>query len=172
MIEEIKDYVFYMITKEYPCWKSEGFMLGIKRFPNCVEHEKYFGWLKDRDPVFFEGISNDWYTGLVQLTKDGNVLFANSTIEIEEVEKRLYIVFLPSFLSKFQVKELRKHMDEIEGLTILVDVEGENRADFLRKINEKDYRPVEFLKRYLQLYEEKNENVTMVEKEKQKIKCG
>lgn len=132
--EEIKDYVFYMITKEYPCWKSEGFTLGVKRLPNCVSHSTYFEWLKDIEPILFEGISSDWTIGLEQLTKDGNILIANTAIEIEELEKRLYIIFLPSFCSKFQLKELQKHINEIEVLNIFVDVEGQNRADFLRKI--------------------------------------
>lgn len=170
MEQNIADYVFYMITKEYPCWKSEGFTLGIKRLPNCVLHSVYFEWLKDTELVFFEGISSDWGTGLEQLTKDGNILIANTAIEIEEVEKRLYIIFLPSFVSRFQLEELQKHINEIEALDIIVDVEGENRANFLRKIVDKDYKPIEFLKSYLHLYEEKKEDFTKIEKGIQKIK--
>lgn len=51
-------------------------------------------------------------------------------------------------------------------------MEGENRIDSLIKIEEKDYKLIEFLKDYLQLYEEKIENFTMVEKGRQKMKCG
>ncbi len=51
-------------------------------------------------------------------------------------------------------------------------MEGENRIDFLIKIEVKDYKPIEFLKNYLQLYEEKIEKFTMVEKSRQKMKCG
>ncbi len=171
MTEEIKDYVFYIITKEYECWKSEGFTLGIKRLSSCVRHSKYFEWLKDSEPVFFKGISSDWSIGLEQLAKDGNVTFANSAIEVEELKERLYTIILPSFLSKFQIEELRKHMTEFESLNIFVEVVGENRATFLKKIEESDYTPIEFLKNYLQLYEEKSENLSVIEKGVQKIMC-
>lgn len=68
------------------------------------------------------------------------------------------------------MKELQKHINEIEALDIIVDVEGENRANFLRKIAYKDYKPIEFLKSYLHLYEEKEEDFTKIERGIQKIK--
>lgn len=148
-------------------------LLGIERVENCVKHSVYLKCLMDRYPLFFEGIlfSSDWAIALEQLAKDGNVTFANSAIEVEELKERLYTIILPSFLSKFQIEELRKHMTEFESLNIFVEVVGENRATFLKKIEESDYTPIEFLKNYLQLYEEKSENLSVIEKGVQKIMC-
>ncbi len=163
---EIKDYVFYMITKEDDRNKADGYSYGIKRNPNCLNHSPYFGALRNIDPYFFEDIpySDEWAEIIPEGAKNGNVIIVNTAVEITNIEDRMYGIYLPSFLTNYQINELRKHMPEFDKLNLDIDVFGNNRSFFLEQRMKNDFDAHAFLKNYLNVQEERNSELLCYEK--------
>ncbi len=161
MGEEIKDYIFYMITKQDDCLKTKGYCFGVIRGKSCLDHSEYFYRLRDIDPYLFEGISYsyDWTESAEEIVKSGNILIANTAIEIERVEDRLYVICLPSFPTLYQINELYRHMDEFEKIDISIDLYGEDRSYFLEAIQKSDYKSLNFLKGYLKFHKKRLDNL-------------
>lgn len=154
---EIKDYVFYIITKKDERYGNEGYSYGIERDEIYLRHRAYLAALINSEPYFFEDIPSyqDWVRVVEKAAECGNVIIANTAIEIEKVENRMYGIYLPSELTDYQIKELNSHMDEINSLDIDVDVQGTFRQAFIKKRIMNDFDSHAFLKEFLMIQDNK-----------------
>ena len=168
---EIKDYVFYIITKKDERYNNEGYSYGIQRNSCYLRHWSYLAALRDIEPYFFEEVNCtiDWSKAAEELAQSGNVIIVNTAIEVEEVKDRMYGIYLPSSLTEYQIKELNSHMDEFDDLDIDVDVQGELRPEFCECRVMDGFDSHAFLKNYLRLQEDKISKESEKNKEFKKV---
>lgn len=154
-MDDLKNYIFFVITKEYSYLYTKGYSYGVLRSRRNLSHDDYLRRLRDIDTYVFENIpySSDWVVTVEKLTEEGNIVIVNTAIEIEKVEDRMYGIYLPSLPTKYQVSELRRHIKEFENVSIDIGLYGKNRNWFLNCANQKDYNSFDFLNKYLEFYE-------------------
>ena len=172
MQEKLQDYVFYVISKEFDFLHSKGFNLGVKRIEDIYDHEKYIEILRnlyasDMGPVIFENIPNtNWSKQAEMIAENGNIMIANTAVEIKNIQNRLYGIYLPSYPSPYQIQELKSHLQELEKIPIDVGVYGYLSNDFLRKriqLNN-NFNSLLYLKNYLQQHTKRINNEELTRK--------
>lgn len=162
MEDKIKDYAFYVISKEFDFLKSDGYTFGVLRNNTCFDHEHYFNRLKEINPYVFENIANsDWPTQCEELATQGNIVIANTALEIEELKNRLYGLYLPTFPTMFQIKNLSQLLPQLEVIPLDISLLGILSSDFFQYRLSNEYNSYSFLQFYLQINTKllKEENV-------------
>lgn len=149
-MEEIKDYVFLAILKNDNMLEEEGMCCGIKR-GNSKNHVPYYRAFLEMYPFIHEHLclSSNWECSMEILARDGNVLIANSAVEIEKIEDRFYLIYLPTFPNIFQLKQLEIALEEFESVEFDVSVYGEDEKIFREFRMKDEFNAVEFLKKYI-----------------------
>ena len=121
----MQDYVFYCVPNETDGIKF--FPFGIKRGTSS-SHEDYFKRLLDLDTTIFSDTdtSGDWPDVMQNLAINGYMMVVNSACEIERLEDRMYLFYLPGRPSYEQLNELSHILEEIKDVDKVVKVYGDN----------------------------------------------
>lgn len=173
MSDQIKDYVFYVISKEIDWAHLKGISYGVERNPYCKDHDRYFEAFKDIDDFhLLENIhcGNDWVRSVQALAEDGNIMIVNTAVEIEKVEDRLYGIYLPSFPTMYQIQDLKKNLEEFRQIPIDIDVYGKDREHFLKCRSEEDYNALNYLIGYIAFHEKRLNSLVNYPSDKEKLK--
>lgn len=152
-MENIKDNVFLAILKNENMLDENGISCGIKR-KYSKNHQHYFNLFLENYPFIHEHLKlfPDWERSMEVLARDGNVLIVNSAIEIEKIENRLYLIYLPTFPNLFQLKQLEIILKEFESVDFDVFVYGEDEAIFSEFRMNHDFDSIDFLRKYILLH--------------------
>ena len=155
-MQDIKDYVFYILLKNDDLNESLGNSYGVKR-GYSKDHNSYFQSFIGIDPYITEDIepSYDWNTTLSMLAKLGNVVIANTAVEIEDLSDRWYLIYLPSIPSIYQLNNLETVLEEFKSYNIEVGVYGDLEEYFITLRRKKDFDCQKFLKDYIDYYKRK-----------------
>jgi len=149
-MERIKDYIFLVIPKNENILEEIGTSFGVKR-SYSKNHQHYYRLFLENYPFIHENLNlfSDWERSMEVLARDGNLVVVNSAVEIEEEKDRLYLIYLPTFPSKYQLIELENILNQLENIDFDVSVYGldEELFNTFRINNEFDAR--EFLKNYI-----------------------
>lgn len=160
-MEEVKDYIFYTILKDFTGnkYKETGISYGIKK-GKSINHEDYFYAFLFIDYFPWEGLdlSGDWPNSLEIMSADGNVMIANSAPEVKEFNERTYLIYLPSEPSLFQIIFLELISKEFSDVSIDVGVYGEKNEEFRQKRLNNNFNAHAFLQEYISYHKEKLEN--------------
>lgn len=160
-MEEIKEYVFYTILKDFTGdkYKDTGISYGIKKGPQ-ISHEYYFNAFLNIDFFPWEGLelSRDWPTSLEIMAADGNVMIANSSPEVEDLKERMYLIYLPESPTLFQLLFLEHILDEFHDLSFDVGTYGSHRKEFLEIRGKEDFNSHTFLAEYIKNNKERLSN--------------
>ncbi len=166
-MEEIKDYVFYTILKDFSGnkLKDTGISYGIKK-GKSVYHEAYFNAFLNIDYFPWEGLSlsSDWPTSLEIMSADGNVMIANSALEIEELSERTYLIYLPDEPNLFQVLFLEHVSEELCGIPLDIGIYGKYKDEFLKRRLSNDFDAHSFLKEYISYHKSKLEEAKLAKR--------
>ena len=92
-MDRIQDYVFYAILKGDRF--QEGYSYGVKR-GIAKQHSSYFGNFMDMGPHPFDIKCSSWNDAFEQMAASGNIIIANAAVEIEDVEDRFFVIYLPT----------------------------------------------------------------------------
>lgn len=159
-MEEIKEYIFYTILKDFSGnkLKDTGIAYGIEKC-NSIDHEAYFRAFLNIDYFPWEGLqlSTDWPTSLEIMSADGNVMIANSAPEVIDLKDRTYVIYLPSNPNLFQILFLERISEELASTFLDVGVYGEYREEFIKLRILKDFDAHLFLKQYISYFKNKLE---------------
>lgn len=147
-MEALKDYIFYTILKDDELFKQVSY--GIKR-GNSLKHEDYFANFIDIDPLAWEGIQllPDWHSSCENIAGVGSVMIVNTAIEVENIEDRMYGIYLPTYPTLFQLETLKDKMSEFENMVIDVSVYGVDHDNFIALKRKENFDSWEFLKVYI-----------------------
>ena len=149
-MNDLKNYVFYILLKNDNLKNETGLSYGVKR-GNCHSHASYYHRFINIDPYVLNdvNVTSDWKTTLPSLAASGNVIIVNTAIEIENIEDRLYIIYLPSHPNMYQLKALNSYMDEFKKIDIDVCIYGEHECDFNELRIKSDFDAIIFLEEYI-----------------------
>lgn len=131
------EYVFYCVAGSDDKLKENGFSFGIKK-GSSLEHEHYFYSFLETDIDVFNDIDipSYWHDAMGTLAEKGHMMIVNSAIEIKDLDKRMYLIYLPSNPSNYQISMLYGILKELDGIPIEFRVYGEDKQifDFYSKV--------------------------------------
>ena len=158
-MNDLKNYVFYILLKNDNLKNEDGLSYGVKR-GNCSSHDSYYHSFIGIDPFVLGDIkvTPDWQSTLPSLAASGNVIIANTAVEIEDIEDRLYAIYLPSQPNMYQLNVLESCIEEFEKIKIDVAIYGEYAESFKKLRLNNDFNAIEFLKEYITSNKEKLNN--------------
>ncbi len=157
-MDDLKDYVFYIIVNDI---NNKGYAYGVKKNKK-YEHQSYLETLIGIDPYFFEDvdISFCWPKTIESFVRMGNITFVNSSISTTDIDNNLYLLYLPSNPSLYQVNMLEKFLPQFEKLNIDVGVYGELESEFNEERYDDDFNSYEYIKKYVFINKSKMEAKT------------
>ena len=80
-----------------------------------TDHEPYFRRLLYIDNIDIDyNISTGWNQVSYDLAAGGYIVFANSAVEIEDINEQLFLLYLPSYPLVSQLKILEDYMDSFD----------------------------------------------------------
>lgn len=170
-MKDIKDYVFFTIFKDDDRTKDEGISYGVKR-GSSTSHELYFRELLGIDSLAFEEdlITEDWDFSCRNIARYGNVMIVNTAVEIDKIEDRMYAIYLPTFPTLFQLKELENTLKEFGTVDLDVAIYGMDE-DYFRELRmDNAFDSKKFLKSYIEYHKKSIENQIPVYFESKKVK--
>lgn len=160
----MQDYVFYCVTKndEY----SKGYSYGVKR-GSSVDHEHYFYSFLDIDTMAFSNLDIPvyWHDAMGIFADNGNLMVVNSAIEIEDLDKRMYLLYLPSNLSEYQIEALTAIAAELKGISKDIKIYGSEEEMFNFYLKDPNFDKDRLIEIYL-AYQKSRKQVSKV---KQKV---
>lgn len=123
----MQDYVFYCVTSE----EANNLSYGIKR-GTSFNHENYFKRFLDIDSTILYDVDIPfyWCDAMEVFASSGHIMIANSAIEIENINERMYLFYLPSNPSKYQLDELVSILVELKDIDKVVRVCGKEEEIF------------------------------------------
>ena len=162
-MNDLKNYVFYILVKNDNLINENGLAYGVKR-GNCHSHDSYYHRFINIDPFVLDDINvtSDWQTTLPSLAASGNVIIANTAIEIENIEDRLYAIYLPSHPNMYQLNVLNSCIEEFKKIDIDVGVFGEYEDMFNELRLNSNFDSLTFLKEYININMEQINSKKMV----------
>ncbi len=148
---ELKDYIFYGIFDLENSKEKNSIQYGVKRKKGYHSHEDYFTFFVGIEPNLFynASISSDWNESLGNMAAAGSIMFANSATEVEDLEHRLYLLYLPSDLKEFQLNDLERYLEQLKGIHFEVGVYGIVHNEFIKERVKKDFDSYTFVQKYL-----------------------
>ena len=156
-MNNLKDYVFYILLKDDDKNKTVGHAYGIKKGAG-TSHDSYYHRFLDINSEILDNIqiTPNWDETMRNIAAAGNVVIVNSSIEVQQLEYMLYLVYLPSEPSLYQLNSLEKIKEEFSVISIEVGVFGENYQEFLNeRFSNKDFNSLEYLNNYIKINKEK-----------------
>lgn len=166
-MEEIKNYVFYTILKDFNGnnLKDTGISYGVEKNKE-IDHEYYFRIFLNIDFFPWEGLtlSSYWPLSLEIMSADGNVMIANSAPEVINLHDRTYVIYLPSNPNLYQILFLERISEELATASLDVGIYGEFREQFLKIRSRDDFDSHTFLKSYVSYFKNKLEETKLTMK--------
>jgi hypothetical protein len=145
-MDRIQDYVFYAISKGDRF--QEGYSYGIKR-GIAKRHSAYFASFMDMGPYPLDVNCLNWNDAFEQMATSGNIIIANAAVEIEDVEDRFFVIYLPTVPTSYQIKCLELISRQLKNNNIDVGVYGNNREEFLKARIDDAFDCHSYLKEYI-----------------------
>ena len=151
-MNEIKDYVFYMLLKSDNKLLEEGNTYGIKKGLRN-DHDSYFRSFINNDPFICMNstIYPDWNSTMISLASEGNLIIVNSAVEI--TDDQFYLLYLPSNPSLFQLNKLEQISNELSYFDVIICGSMENIFNEIR--SNKDFDNKKFLNDYIKTYKKR-----------------
>ena len=154
-METLQNYIFYLITNRE---NQNGSLVqyGVKRLKNVIDHEPYFKRLLNIDVIDIDyKISTGWNQVSYDLAAGGYIVFANSAVEIEDINEQLFLLYLPSHPLALQLKILEDYMAQFQQMNFDVGVYGDDWADYVKQRTCKDFSSIAFLEKYIEQHKSK-----------------
>ena len=146
-MEDLEKYVFYVIINNR---ENNGYAYGVVKNKK-YEHQSYLETLIGIEPYFFENVDIGycWNNTIESFVKMGNITFVNSSISLNDIDNNLYLLYLPSNPSLYQLNMLEAFLPQLEVMNIDVGVYGELEEDFKEIRISNDFNSFEYLKEYI-----------------------
>lgn len=146
-MDDLKKYVFYVIVNDID---DKGYAYGVVKNKKN-EHQSYLETLIGIDPYFFENvdIAYCWNKTIESFVKMGNITFVNSSISATDIDNNLYLLYLPSNPSLYQLNMLESFLPQLELVNFDVGVYGELEESFIETRLSDDFNSYEYLKEYI-----------------------
>ena len=160
-MDNLKDYVFYVIVKDNDNCYSYGVVKNQK-----YEHQSYLEILIGIEPYFFEDIdiSLCWNKTIESFVKMGNITFVNSSISLNDIDNNLYLLYLPSNPNIYQLNKLEEFIPQLKHINFDVGVYGEMEEEYKNERYKADFNSFEYLKKYIFKNKCKIESTQLVKK--------
>ena len=146
-MEDLGKYVFYVIINN---GENNGYAYGVVKNKK-YEHQSYLETLIGIEPYFFENVDIGycWNNTIESFVKMGNITFVNSSISLNDIDNNLYLLYLPSNPSLYQLNMLEAFLPQLQLMNIDVGVYGELEEDFKEIRISNDFNSFEYLKEYI-----------------------
>ncbi|MBP3766348.1 MAG: hypothetical protein J6G98_04130 [Bacilli bacterium] len=146
-MEDLGKYVFYVIINN---GEDNGYAYGVVKNKK-YEHQSYLETLIGIEPYFFENVDIGYYWNktIESFVKMGNITFVNSSISLNDIDNNLYLLYLPSNPSLYQLNMLESFLPQLELMNIDVGVYGELEEAFKEIRISNDFNSFEYLKEYI-----------------------
>ena len=153
-MEDLGKYVFYVIINN---GENNGYAYGVVKNKK-YEHQSYLETLIGIEPYFFENVDIGycWNNTIESFVKMGNITFVNSSISLNDIDNNLYLLYLPSNPSLYQLNMLEAFLPQLQLMNIDVGVYGELEEDFKEIRINNDFNYFKYLKEYI--FKNKSEN--------------
>lgn len=156
-MEKLEEYVFYGIFNVENKKQHKSIQYGVKRKNGMDAHDTYFSYFINMEPALYYDmkLTRDWNDSLCNIAATGNMIFANSAIEIENVKNRFYLLYLPSNPKEFQLQDLEHFLVQLQEINFDVGVYGKEKEQFLTIRQKKNFNSFSFVVDYIKNHREK-----------------